>query len=661
MKVIFVLAAALGSAVELPVREVVLYKNGVGYFERTGDVPAGESARLNFKASEMNDVLKSLTIRDDGGARISGVRYDSNEPLERKLSVFPFTTEGVSLGSLLGQLKGAVVELKFGADTVEGSIVLARTIEGDGERAERDQVVLMLVSGELRTFDLGAISGIRFRDSALENQLRDYLRVLAGSRANDKRTVVIDAIDSASRKLAASYMTPAPVWKSSYRLIFGESGDPVLEGWAVVDNTSGEDWNKVQLSLVSGRPVSFISRLYDPKYINRQLAELPEDAAMAPVLYEGALLTQREEGRAAGGAGAGVIGGIVGGVPSAAPPPPAAKYETMAAPSAIAAAAQARDAGELFEYRFNTPVTVRTGESAMLPFIQQMIGGRKLLIYSVGSQSHPMNAAELSNSTGKTLDGGPMTVFDAGVYAGEALMSTLKTDDKRLISYAVDLGTRVTTNIGSEIRGIQEVHLRRGLLTTRSAVHETRTYTIRNVDKKAKTLLIEHPIRPGYALDGMKPVETTSSAYRFEVKLAPDSTQELEVVEERETDSSTEVSNLTPAILMSYVRNKSLNEPARKRLEHLSAIKAKLADIESGIRQEQKGIEKLEGDQERLRSNIESLENVSGQQEQVQKYARSLAGNEEKITASRERLAGFEEEQHNLQSEINSLIETIEF
>jgi hypothetical protein len=180
--------------------------------------------------------------------------------------------------------------------------------------------------------------------------------------------------------------------------------------------------------------------------------------------------------------------------------------------STIAASAAGRELGELFEYHIPTPVTVHRNESAMLPFLQQKVDTRKLLIYSDPSAAHPMDAAEISNSTGKTLDGGPITVYEAGSYAGEALMETVKTGDKRLISYGVDLGTRIATQWDSQAEQIREIHARRGILTTRNAVVETRTYTIRNVDQKAKTLVIEHAARPEYNLLDRKPTEKTSNA-----------------------------------------------------------------------------------------------------------------------------------------------------
>src|SRR5882672_10354074 len=163
------MAAAM--AADIPIREVILYKSGVGYFERGGTLRPGESARLDFKASDMNDVLKSLTLEDKNGGKVSGLRYDSSEPLNQKLAEFPFKIDGqASLSLFLDQVKGAKVEIKYGAETVSGTIVSGRMIGTD-----REHLVLLLDAGELRTFDLAAASTIRFADPKLQVQLRDYL------------------------------------------------------------------------------------------------------------------------------------------------------------------------------------------------------------------------------------------------------------------------------------------------------------------------------------------------------------------------------------------------------------------------------------------------------------------------------------------------------
>jgi len=665
--ILLVTTASL-TAAELPVRTVILYKHGVGYFERAGELKPGEAARLEFKAPEMNDVLKSLTIQDKNGGKVTGLRYDSSEPLDHKLGEFPFKveTENASLSGFLNQLKGARITLQFGADTVAGTIVSARVVPGDDKRPEREQLVLLLDSGELRTLDLSAATSVQFSDAALHAQLRDYLRVVAASRSQEKRSVYIDSVDAGTRQLSASYMIPTPVWKSSYRLLFKETGEPTLEGWAIVDNTTGEDWDKVRLSLVSGRPVSFISRLYEPKYVQRPTAELAEDRAVGPQVYEGAVDMMRAKSapaaprKAAPAPAQGMMSGF-GNAQAAGRLDAATAMPPSVAESSIAGTAAGRELGELFEYRFAGPVTVKKSESAMLPFLQTKIGARKLLIYADSSMQHPMNAAELTNSTGETLDGGPITVFDANAYGGEALVETVKAGDKRLISYAVDLGTRITTAFDSSTEAIREIHARRGVITTRQAARETRTYTVVNVDKKAKTLIIQHPVRYGYKVLNQKPVETTSNAYRFEVKLAAGVTEKFPVVEERELENSLLITNFNTQSLIDFAQNKVLSAAARNQLEQIARTKQGIADADAGLRRTASEIDNLFKDQERVRQNISNLNQVSGQQEQVQKYARTLAAQESQLATLRDRQNELTQKKASLESELNSTIEKVEF
>jgi len=656
------LAGALAlsvTAAELPVRQVVLYKHGVGYFERSGDLAAGESARLDFKASEMDDVLKSLTIEEKGGGKISGLRYDSSEPLAHKLADFPFQLGGGQpLSAVLDQLKGATIELKFANETVTGAVVAARLAAGDEKHPEREQVTLLMDSGELRNLDLGAASSVRFSDRRLQVQFKDYLAVLTDARSKEKRSVYIDSTDAQGRQVVASYMVPTPMWKSSYRLMFGEAAQATLEGWAIVDNTTGEDWNKVDLSLVSGRPISFVSHLYEPRYVTRQTADLPEDRAAVPVVHEGAV---EEMFRPSAGLAAGQLEMMKAAPAGAGAPVNGRVFGRLRAESTIADSAAARELGELFEYHIPTPVTVRRNESAMLPFLQQKIETRKLLIYSDLSSTHPMDAAEITNSTGKTLDGGPITVYDAGAYTGEALMETLKTGDKRLISYGVDLGARITTQFDSKGETIREVHARRGILTTRNAALEIKTYTIRNVDQKVKTLIIEHPARPEYTLLDRKPWEKTSNAYRFEVRLAAGATEKFPVTEERVYDNSIAITDLTPDVLFTYVRNKNLSDSARTQLEQIAASKQQIASAASEMERLEGQINDVIHDQERLRQNIGSLNQVSGQQQQVQAYAQRLSSQESQLASLRDHRAELDRKRAALEAEVSSSIESMTF
>ncbi len=658
-----------GFAAELPVRQVVLYKHGVGFFERAGALKAGESARLDFKAAEMNDVLKSLTVTESGTGKISGLRYDSSIPLGQKLESYPFRIEnGQPLSAVLDQLKGARVEMQFGTEKVAGAIVAARLVPGDKDHAEREQITLLLDSGDLRVFDLGAAVAIRFTDAKLQSQFRDYLAALTASRSKEKRSLYIDSTDAKGRDVQVSYIIPTPVWKSSYRLIFDSTPTPTLEGWAIVDNTTGEDWTNVQLALVSGKPISFVSALYEPRYVNRQTAELPEDASVAPTIHGGEVDALAEAPSAGLAVNGGVIGGIIGGVPGGVGGGrPDSKFRSMrlggAAPMAqnsVVVNAAAREVGELFEYRIPTAVTVKQNESAMLPFLQQKINSRKLVVYSDPNAVNPQNAAELTNTTGKTLDGGPITVYDAGSYAGEALVETVKMGDKRLISYAVDLGTRIATNVDSKGAVVREIHVQRGIMTTRSSYVETKTYTIRNVDAKAKTLIVEHPVRDLHLLSP-KPKETASNVYRFEVALPPNSTEKLPVVEENLYNNTTSVSSMTPDILLTYVQNKSLSDAARKQLQQIIDLKNQIAAADSEYRVIEGRINSIVRDQDRIRQNINSLNQVSGQQQQVQTYSRQLAQQETELATLRDRQAALQTQSSSLQAALNSAIEKMDF
>jgi hypothetical protein len=667
-----VLTAAVAFAADLPVKQVVLYKHGVGFFERAGRLGPGESARLDFDASEMNDVLKSLVIEEQGGAKISGMRYDSMDPLSHKLAEFPFQIGGSQpLSAMLDQLKGARLELKLGSEAVAGLIVTGRMIEGSDKQPEREQLTLLLDNGELRTLDLGAATAVHFSDPKLQEQFKDYLAALAASRSKDKRSVYLDSTGTAARDVVASYTIPAPVWKSSYRLIFGDGGKPTLEGWAIVDNTTSEDWTDIRLSLVSGRPISFISQLYAPRYVERPTAELADDRAARPVVHEGAFATAGAAGGPGGGGGGGPVKGEALGEPhmiggnmsmgALAMAPSATPVYRLQQPSTIVSNASGQELGELFEYVIGQPVTIRKNESAMLPFLQQQIGGRKLLIYSDQSSQHPTNAAELTNTSGKTLDGGPITVYDGGAYGGEALMETLKAGDKRLISYAVDLGTRITFAFDGKQAVVREFHASRGLLTTKMAAEETRTYTIRNVDQKAKTLIVEHPLRPNYTLLNQKPAEKTPSAYRFEIQLAAGATQEFPVSEERVFDQTYAVITLTPDVILAYVQNRSLSDASRAQLQRIATQKTQIAENDRALADVRTQIADLTSEEDRIRRNIESLNAVSGQQQQVQNYARQIDAHEQQLATLRDTQAAQQKRKSALEADLAKLVEALAF
>ncbi len=644
------LAATVAAGADLGVTRVVLYKNGVALYERAGTLAAGDAARLEFKATEMDDVLKSLILEAPGG--VARVRYELNEPLSRRLA-----EQGIQLPSqaalavLLDQWRGARIEMKYRGAPCTGVIISGR-LAALPNQGQRQELTVLTEAGELRVLDLDDASSLKLTDPRLQQQLTDALTAMAQARSKEKRSVYIDT--GGAGKLVARYLAPAPVWKSSYRLILPDTGEATIEGWAIVDNATGEDWKNVDLTVVSGRPVSFISRLYEPKYVQRAEATLPEDKAAAPELYDAVMSRQEVRAKAAGGM---LAARNMAAMP--APPPPPAPM--VVAPSEVASTAEAREAGELFEYRFAGPVTAHKGESLLLPFVQQKLSARKLLIYSDNSHPNPRNAAELTNTTGKTLDGGPITVYQPGGYAGEALMETLKSGEKRLISYSVDQGTRVTNGIDTGSEVIRGFKAQNGLLTTRTVVQNTTTYTVYNADAKEKELVIEHPIEREYKLISPKPDETTAKRYRFTLTLAPHAYRRLAVVEERELESSVAVTSMTPDVLVSYLQQKSLPAAAKAQLEGIAKKKSELAAAETTLKQIEAETHDIEQEQNRLRQNISTLRSVAGQQEQVNRYAAELGKGDARMAELRDQQSAARKRRAALQNELNALIEKLSF
>ena len=696
---IFLSIAACGTTVvpsltaaDLTVSKVVLYKHGIGFFERSGAVPAGDEAQLQFKATEMDDVLKSLTVEKRGGGGVSAVRYDSSDPLAKRLEVFPFRIGSkVNLADILDQFKGAQLELRLSTGAVRGAIISSRLSPATDRQPERIELMLFMENGELQTVDPTGAAGVKFVDPKLQSQFQDYLQVISRARSLDKRTVTIESSGGASQ-VAVSYVVPTPIWKSSYRLILS-GGEPLLEGWAIVDNTTGEDWADVHMSLVSGLPVSFISKLYEPRYLTRPVVQLAQDRAWRPTVHGGVIegeVAQLAQGSAQKRRGNRVAQNMAMLGPAMAPPPVAKElaadmregrsyrqsvsagvggqfagggaFERNQMASTVAAAAVGAELGELFEYKIEEPVTIRKGESAMLPFIREQIEARRLLIYdhANGSQ-HPLNAVELNNSSGTTMDGGAITVYDAGAYAGEALMETIKSGDKRLISYAVDLGTRITAAFDSSNKLQREFHYRRGIMTLRRALKETKTFTIRNVDSDAKTVIIEHAARPSYELVDMKAAEKTANAYRFEVNIAGGETAKFPIVEERVYSEQIGITNLTPDQLFSYVSNKQLDEAGREKLRQIADLKRQIADGDNQAQCLDQQINEMVQDQSRLRSNISTLRSVTGQQQRVMEYADKLAAQEGQLVTLRDNRTGMQRQTDDQRRELATLIESLDF
>jgi len=277
----------------LPVKRVVLYKSGVGYFEHLGSVRDNQDVTIPFTSGQLNDVLKSLTVLDLDGGRITGVEYGSTAPPNQQLGDLRLPVdEKSSLTEFLSALRGARLEVRSGTAVISGRLlsVERKTRIAGGTTLEVDYLALLADNGELKTTEQSPAFSVRLLEPGLGSKMERFLDVVSAGREADVRRMVISTTGSGQRSLFVSYLSEVPVWKTTYRVVLSSKAKPLLQGWAIVDNTVGEDWEQVQLSLVAGAPHSFIQNLSQPYYARRPVVPLPEAAAIAPQTYQATLV-----------------------------------------------------------------------------------------------------------------------------------------------------------------------------------------------------------------------------------------------------------------------------------------------------------------------------------------------------------------------------------
>src|SRR5262249_17139525 len=304
----------------LPVRRVVLYKNGVGYFEHLGRVRGSQDVHVDFTSAQLNDVLKSLTVLDLSGGIITGVGYNSEAPLARRLATLRLALgEKPGIADFLGALRGTRLEVH----TPKGLTIVGKLLSveqksevKDNGTNERTEISVVSDNGEVRTTEVTSATSIRIVEKDLQTEVGRYLGLIASSRDQDLRRMTISTTGSGERNLYVSYISEVPIWKTTYRIVLPSKADkkPLLQGWAIVDNTVGEDWDGVELSLVAGAPHSFIQQLSQPYYGRRPIVPLPESVQLTPQTHAATLETMGVVGGVPGGAAGGVMGGVVGGI-----------------------------------------------------------------------------------------------------------------------------------------------------------------------------------------------------------------------------------------------------------------------------------------------------------------------------------------------------------
>jgi hypothetical protein len=639
---------------EVPVRVVMLFSSGVGYFEHSGSVVGNGQTELRFKTGQINDILKSLVLQDLDGGRISRIVYPSQDPAGKTLKSFQVDiTDNPSLGNLLNQLRGAKVKVSVHAETWEGIIL---GLEIKKKQMENSQTTLeswqlnLLSGSDMRSFALDDVQKIELEDAVLQKELNEALKTLAEARDQDKKPVTIFFEGDGKRRVQLGYVVETPIWKTSYRLMMPKDKEKKgkLQGWAIVENQTDSDWNHVELSLVSGRPISFIQDLYQPLYAVRPVVQQEVYASLQPQSYDAGLdydLAREEAAPAGMGfAMASESASYAGGPQAKTRMAFHAKKEALDPFASVASSANAERVGELFEYNV-AGVSLPRQRSAMIPIVADDIEAERISIYNQSVfEKNPLNGAKLKNTSGKHLLAGPLTVFDEGVYAGDAQINDVPPGQERFLSYAVDLNIQVNPEIRKEENHLTTGKIVKGILQLVYKEVSSQTFGFENKSEKAKVVILEYPFRSGWKLvNTAEPAETTDSLYRFRVELTANGKTKFSVQEELLREESFYILPADIGQVEFYSQTGAIPEGVRKALYQAAEGKRKLVDLERQIREKEDQKSRISNEQSRMRSNMQTVDKTS------QYYTRLLA-----------KLNDQETEMEKLESEIQQLKENLD-
>ncbi len=686
------------SADQLPIRRVILYSNGVAYVERRGTVSGAAEINLSFKQSQVDDVLKSMVVLDLGkGSKIGAVSYNSSAPVSSQMSEIPFsigplTGEGGGLAGVLSQLQGAKVAVTSSKGAASGSIVTVERKQTQGEKTVTSTSVLTIVSetGDIASFDLADVKSVKLLDEGTRRDLNEFANAAASARRRDAKTITITSDGSGPREMIVSYTIAAPIWKTTYRVVLDEAGKPFFQGWAIVDNISDEDWKDVQLSLVSGSPISFIQPIQKPFYRYRPVVPMPRDLQLNPQTYE-------PGGKLVGGVV--VQDGTVGtnfsqqsvqnlptnsrnvtplqlqsgatqysntfqadGVDSNESRSNFRTVDRTTVSDALQNSSESyqntsvgEEIGDLFEYRIEQPVTVLRDKSALIPIVQTKMDGERVTVYNESTrQDRPFSGVLLKNNTDLTLESGSLTVIDSDAYAGEALMDRLKSKEQRLISFALDLGTHVRVRTEADREPARMVKVVNGVFQVHYFQTSVKKYQITNQTGRKKVLYIEYPVQDGWTLsdDSPKPDYTTQKYYRFRVELNGFEEKELKISVRQGMADNYQLYSLTRNDVQLFVTRKYINEDARAKLEKIIDLRMRLAEIEQKLDGFDDEVDAIEADQKRLRENIEALSKTAEAKTLITRYIQKANDQETRLEEMEKERKTLEAEKARLTGEI---------
>lgn len=641
---------------DLPISRITLYRSGVGSFVRQGTVEGDADVALRFRTDQVNDILKSMIVLDLDGGRIEGATYGSKEPLSRRLASFAVDiSDNPGRAELLDRLRGAPVAVRTAEGEQEGTVLGVESrerVHPEEEVVEYRSTVSLVTADGIWSAEVDEILSFRILDQNLAAELNKALVALAEHRADNVKTLDIAFRGSGERDVRVGYVHETPVWKTSYRLVMPEEeGDRLtLQGWAIVENTTEEDWEGVRLSLVAGQPVSFIMDLYEPVFVDRPEVPVPTGAGARPRSYSGGQSPFQNEDFAEAEADALRDRGALRREVRAKAVAPSAAMEGMEADAAgirgfaggagmslgeamrgsVLTAASGEDVGEVFQFTLDEPVTVGRQQSAMLPIIAGDIEGRRVSIFNQADAiAHPMRGVEITNDTGLQLMPGPIAVFDGQAYAGDAQIGHVSRSDERLLAYAVDLDVDARVeNDGSST--VQRLRIVRGLLEQQTIDRNQAEYFFESNDQfRDRTVIVEHPKLGGWELvDTPKPEEIAGELYRFEVGFGAGEKGRLKVTQERTRTDSIALLNFDAGTLMRYNRDGKVSDQVVAAFREAQRLLGLVNDSHRALAELETERGEIGQDQDRIRQNMGSIDRNS---ELYARYMQKLGEQETRL------------------------------
>lgn len=595
----------------LPMERVVLSTSGVALFQQGGRVDGQVEVQIRASVSEMNDLLKSLVFWDQGQGSILRISYSGQLALERTLSGLALDLSSTpGWLELFTQLRGREVTIEKLDNEVITARVLGtdrRLVRNNEQWVEADYLNLVSEKG-LETLGLEQIRRFEITNSHLQAELNKALDALAQNQQLERQQVSLYLSGEGEREVAVSYIVEAPVWKTSYRLLMtGEQGEEGarLQAWAIVENTSDQDWNEISLALISGQPLSFIEDLYQPRFIDRPVYQPSTLHSITPQVYSLAReLSLRE-------IASGEVASRSMSPPPIPAPSPAPALESVPRAGGIANIG-GEDIGSHFEYRLER-VTLPRHQSAMFPILDAQVDISPISIFDAQvHEAFPLQGALLHNISDKPLPEGPMTVMLEQNYVGEARIDHMPAGSERMISYAVDLNLQVQVDNQQPETQITHGKLEGGvLLLQRSHLRET-TYHAINESAESRDLIILHPRRPNWQIASQEYLlGETEQHYRLKLNIHEQAKESLIVKETRVDWERLQLINLNEPQLLYWSSQGPIDSDARQLLKKASTLRQAWSRADQDVIEVQNTIERIYKEQERIRANIEVLKEDS--------------------------------------------------